>query len=66
MCPNPYRGFADTPLKPILVDLQFKVHVPHEMTDSGSITRQVIEHLLDDELVVANLTELNPNVMYER
>jgi hypothetical protein len=58
-------GLINAVLKPILFDLDYEVIAPHEIDTPGSITMQVIQHLLDDSLVVANLTELNPNVMYE-
>lgn len=59
-------GLIDAVIQPILTDeFDFEVIIPHRMGDPGSISVSVIRHLLEDELVVANLTSLNPNVMYE-
>lgn len=57
-------GLIAAVLRPALSG-EFEIHVPHEIPDPGSITAQVITHILEDELVVANLTNLNPNAMYE-
>ena len=36
-----------------------------EISEPGIITSQVIQHIVDDSLVVADLSERNPNVFYE-
>lgn len=59
------EGLMDAVIEPTLIESGYKVEVAHRISRSGSITNQVIELLLSADLVVANLTELNPNVMYE-
>lgn len=52
-------------MSPILEELGFIPNASHWIDIPGSITKQIIESILNDDLVIANLTDLNPNVMYE-
>lgn len=59
------EGLLRAVLKPVLGKFDFDVVIAHEISTLGSITEQVVNHLLEADLVVADLSGLNPNVMYE-
>ncbi|TIR19558.1 MAG: hypothetical protein E5X34_19675 [Mesorhizobium sp.] len=44
---------------------QFELIRADKIDQPGMIDAQIISHLLDDDLVIADMTELNPNVFYE-
>lgn len=58
-------GILDAAIIPTLAKFEFSVEVAHRLSSPGSINRQVITRLLEADLVVANLSFLNPNVFYE-
>jgi hypothetical protein len=51
-------------IRPVLGEMGFSDSIP-ELPSSGAISPQTIGHLLNDKLVIADLTGLDPNVMYE-
>ncbi|MBA2851164.1 hypothetical protein HNP86_001295 [Methanococcus maripaludis] len=60
------EGLIKSTIRPALEKLGFtKIDAAHEISTPGSISSQIFSRLIDDDLVVANLTGLNPNVMYE-
>lgn len=58
------NGIIDAVIIPTLTP-KYDISVAHRMTDPGTINKQVIKGIYESDLVIANLTEKNPNVMYE-
>lgn len=52
-------------LKPILEELGYQAIRADKINHPGIITSQIVEHLVQDELVIADLTGINANVLYE-
>lgn len=57
-------GIIDQSIIPALMD-EFEIKVAHREYEIGSINNRVIQSVCNSDLVVANLTGLNPNVMFE-
>lgn len=52
-------------IKTVLEEKQYEAIVPHEISGPGMITNDIVKNIFESELVIANLTELNSNVLYE-
>lgn len=63
------RKRSDQVLKHIITgavtQLGFEVIRADKISEPGIITHQILQYIVDSELVVADLTERNPNVFYE-
>jgi len=63
------RERSDQILKHIITgpveQLGYTVIRADKISEPGIITTQIIEHIVDAELVIADLTDKNPNVFYE-
>lgn len=60
------KGVIENVVKPVLNTYGFDDIKPaYEINISGMINTQIINRIVNDDLVVVNLTGNNPNVMYE-
>ena len=67
---SPVRIHADWLLEEVIDPVMaaypdFTVHRADKLSQPGLIDTQVITHLLNDHLVIADMTTLNPNAFYE-
>lgn len=58
-------AILDYIISPVVQQFDYEALRADKISETGMITYQVIEHLLEDPLVVADLTDNNANVYYE-
>lgn len=56
-----YTGF----IKPVLEDADFRVERADNIESQQNILRDVLEKIVQNDLIIADLTTANPNVFYE-
>jgi hypothetical protein len=52
-------------IRPALKEFGYEAMRADQLSEPGIITSQVVQHIMDDAIVVADLTGRNPNVFYE-
>ena len=52
-------------LTPAAADCGYKTVRADKISEPGLVTAQVIQHIVEDPMVIADLTDRNPNVFYE-
>lgn len=60
-----FRSLYDEVLKPCLESCGYEARRADDVQKTGAITRDIILRLAESDLVLADLTDLNPNVFYE-
>lgn len=58
-------GVINSAIDPVLKKFNYELKVSHQSVNSGSIKGEIIRDIYEADLVIANLTYQNPNVMYE-
>ena len=59
-------GIIDAVIDPVIKGIfDYDIEVAHRIDEPGNIPKQVIVSIYESDLVIANLTFNNPNVMYE-
>ena len=66
---SPIRKEADDKYEliysPVLQELGYEVTRSDKISSPGSISREIIQNLIDADLIIADVTDENPNVFYE-
>jgi len=52
-------------IRPCVTDFELEPIRSDQISEPGLITSQIVRHLVEDKLVVADVTDKNPNVFYE-
>ncbi|MFF7894856.1 hypothetical protein ACFZDI_23745 [Streptomyces sp. NPDC007907] len=60
-----FRTLRDVVIDPVIRNLGFTVTRADDIAKGGAIVSGIVQHLAHADLVIADLTDLNPNVFYE-